>query len=176
MSNYRRVFIQNSFVFLTIISYNRRPILIQNIELLRNAFKESKEHYNYEIVACVIMPEHMHLILKTQNIKDYPQIISNIKHNFSKRLNIIPEDLSDSKIKKREKGVWHRRYFEHTIVDEMDLSKHIDYIHYNPVKHGVVLNVRDWKYSSFHNFVKKNLYQENWGCENMKDFCNLYAD
>ena len=66
-------------------------------------------------------------------------------------------------VNKGEKGVFQRRYFEHTILSEEELNKHIDYIHYNPVKHNLVKNVKDWKYSSFHKFVEQNLYDINWG-------------
>ena len=64
---------------------------------------------------------------------------------------------------KREKGIFQRRYWEHTIRDEKDLNNQINYIHYNPVKHGYVKSVKDWEYSSFHKFVKKGLYDINWG-------------
>lgn len=177
MSNYRRVFIQNSFVFLTIITHNRNPILIKNIRLLREAFKKVKELYSYEIVACAILPEHIHLILALEKIENYPKVISAVKHYFSRNINIEPKELSESKIKKREKGIWHRRYFEHTIIDELDLNKHIDYIHYNPVKHGIVKNVKDWEYSSFHKYVKNKKYDSNWGSNiDIANFIDLYND
>jgi len=163
MSNYRRVFIQNSYVFLTVITNNRSHILIKNIELLREAFRNVGRIYKYKIIACVILPEHLHIILYPENIKEYPKIISSIKHYFSANLDIKMVELSASKIKKREKGIWLRRYIEHTIVSEDDLNKHINYIHYNPVKHGYAKNVKDWEYSSFHKFVKLKNYDENWG-------------
>ena len=70
---------------------------------------------------------------------------------------------SNSKIKHREKGIWQRRYWEHQIKDEQDLQRHIDYIHYNPVKHGLVAQVKDWPYSTFHRYVQRNIYPEHWG-------------
>ena len=70
---------------------------------------------------------------------------------------------SNSKIKHREKGIWHRRYWEHQIKDQQDLQNHVDYIHYNPVKHDLVAQVKDWPYSSFHRYVQQNIYPENWG-------------
>lgn len=73
------------------------------------------------------------------------------------------EVLSTSKVRKREKGIWQRRYWEHQIQDEPDLQRHIDYIHYNPVKHGLVERVRDWPYSSFHRYVRNGSLPENWG-------------
>lgn len=155
----------------------RKPILTENIELLRNAFKKVRKHHSFEIIACVVLPEHFHLILSPEIIQDYPKIISAIKHYFSRNLDIKVDDLSESKIKKREKGVWHRRYFEHTIIDENDLNKHIDYVHYNPVKHGLVSKVKEWEYSSFHKFVKNDYYDETWGStQNVEEFGKLYDD
>lgn len=162
MSNYRRVFIQNSYVFLTIITHNRQPILIKNIELLREAFRNVGKIYSFKIVACVVLPEHIHVILYPEKIEEYPKIISSVKHYFSANLHTKATNLTESKVRKREKGIWHRRYFEHTIVGEDDLSKHLDYIHYNPVKHGLVPSVKDWEYSTFHTFVDKNAYDLHW--------------
>jgi len=177
MSNYRRVFIPNSYVFLTIITHNRAHILIDNIELLREAFRSVRKFYEFEIIACVILPEHFHVILYPKNIHEYPKIISAVKHHFSAKLKIKAVDLSPSKVKKREKGIWHRRYIEHTIICEDDLNKHIDYIHYNPVKHGLVLCPKDWEYSTFHKFVYKSMYDINWcSIENFKAFDDLYDD
>lgn len=155
----------------------RKPILTENIELLRSAFKKVRKHHSFEIIACVVLPEHFHIILSPEKIQDYPKIISAIKHYFSRNLDTKVDDLSESKIKKREKGVWHRRYFEHTIIDENDLNKHIDYVHYNPVKHGLVSKVKEWEYSSFHSFVKNGYYDETWGStQNEEDFGKLYDD
>ena len=72
---------------------------------------------------------------------------------------------------KREKGIFQRRYWEHTIRDENELNNHINYIHYNPVKHKLVQNVKDWEYSSFHKFVENNFYDKNWG--NVKEIENI---
>lgn len=113
------------------------------------------------------------MILHPQNIREYPKIISSIKHCFSRNVGqVCPTDnLLIGYKNKREKGVFQRRYFEHTIVSEEDLNNQINYIHYNPVKHGYSLNVKDWQYSSFMNYVKQNLYEENWG--SVKDINNF---
>lgn len=169
MPNYKRLFIQNSYLFLTIVTYNRNPILVDNINILRQAFKNTKKNYDFEILASVILPEHLHLIIIPKNIREYPKIIHSIKYYFSKNVQNIggivipPYVLSESKIKKGEKGIWQRRYYEHTIIDEEDLYKHLDYIHYNPVKHGVIENVKDWEFSSFDKFVEMNNYDIDWG-------------
>lgn len=175
--NYKRLFIQGSYVFLTVVTHNRKPILINNIELLRKAFKNTKKNYNFEIFAIVILPEHFHVILNPQNIHDYPKIMSSIKHYFSRNFNDVGQvcptyqkaNLNKSQniypcpTYDRNKLIWQRRYWEHTIRDEEDLYKHLDYIHYNPVKHGHTQNVKDWAFSSFEKFVEQQNYDINWG-------------
>ena len=174
MPNYHRVFIENSYIFITIRTYKRNLILIKEIDLLRESFKRAKSTYDYEIYASVILPDHMHLILIPKNIKDYPKIIFAVKYHFSRSLNIKDKNLSKSKIKKGEKGIWQRRYWEHTILNEKDLYNHLDYIHYNPIKHSHVRNVKDWEYSSFHKFVRLGYYEPKWGCQDdVKGIINL---
>ena len=163
--NYRRAFIQNSYLHIVIVSYERKPIFVSNIVILRNAFINAKRYYNFEITAICILPEHIHLLIKPQNIFEYPKIISSIKYYFSK--NVGQEcptyNLKSGYKNKREKGIFQHRYFEHTILDENDFEKQLNYIHYNPVKHNLVQNVKDWEYSSFRKFVKQGVYEENWG-------------
>jgi len=173
MPNYRRLFIPNSYLFLTIVTNNRRPILLQNIDVLRAAFKHTKNNYNFEILACVILPDHIHLLLKPENIKDYPKIVRAIKYNFSKKFNNGVSEISPLSKKATagriaippyaKKQIWQRRYWEHTIRDDEDLYKHLDYIHYNPVKHVLVKNVKDWEFSSFSKFVEMKNYDLDWG-------------
>lgn len=182
MSNYRRLFIQNSYLFLVITTNYRRPILIDNIELLRESFKHTKTIYNFEIFGCVILPDHMHLIIRPEKIEEYPKIIHAIKYSFSKKLQnggivIPPYKLSNSKLTKGDKGIWQRRYWEHTIKSDEDLYKHLDYIHYNPVKHGLVKNVKDWEHSSFKKFVEMKNYDLDWGStEDIKHIATMDYD
>lgn len=83
--------------------------------------------------------------------------------------------LSRSKIKRSERGIWQRRFYEHEIKDEADFIRHMDYLHYNPVKHGLVKNVVDWPYSSFHRYVKQGVYAEDWGNESI-GFSESFSD
>lgn len=162
--NYRRVFIQNSFVHIIITSYNRIPVFIDNIDILRQSFKNVMQIYKFEIIAICILPEHIHLIINPTDINEYPKIIFSVKHSFSKNVGQVCPTyyLKDGYKNKREKGIFQRRYYEHTIISQEELNTHIDYIHYNPVKHGHVERVKDWKYSSFYKFVKEGFYDENW--------------
>ena len=86
--NYRRVFIRNSFVHIILVSYNRKNIFIDNIELLRLSFKNAKHFFSFEIVAICVLPDHIHVILNPENIEEYPQIITSIKYYFSKNCDV----------------------------------------------------------------------------------------
>lgn len=164
--NYRRVFIQNSYVHLVILAYKRQNIFTDNIELLRCAFKNAKKYFKFEILTICVLPNHIHMILKPDNISEYPRIITSIKYYFSKNINYVGQECPTyGYMNKRERGIFQRRYYEHTIKSEDEFNNHINYIHFNPVKHGLVNAVKDWEYSSFHQFVKKGLYEVNWGSE-----------
>ena len=136
------------------------------------------QNYKFEIVAICVLPNHIHLILNPENIKEYSKIISSVKHSFSHDVGqVCPTYLcSQDNLKigyknKREKGLFQRRFYEHTILNQSELNNHINYIHYNPVKHGYVKCVKDWKYSSFHKFVEDKFYDKNW--RNPNDIENI---
>lgn len=116
----------------------------------------------YEIKAIVVLPEHLHCIwqLPPQNA-NYPQRWKEIKKYFTQGVNQAGIHLE--KNNKGEYNLWQRRYWEHTIRDERDFENHVNYIHYNPVKHGYVKRVKDWPYSSFHQYVRKEIISEDWG-------------
>ena len=162
--NYRRVFIPNSVVHIVVSTYNRRPILITNINILRQAFKEVLAHYNFEIIAVCVLPDHFHLLIRPDNIGDYPTIIKAVKYNFSKNVGLVsPTYVRAGYKNKREKGIFQRRFFEHTLMNEQEFENHVNYIHYNPVKHGLVDSVIDWQYSTFGKYLKAGLYDADWG-------------
>ena len=148
MANYKRLFLEGYSYYLTVVTYNRNPILIDNIEALRDSFRESKKYYMYDINAIVILPDHFHMIITPNNSKEYPKIIRAIKYNFSKRIN-INEEQSISRYKKGMTPIWQKRYYEHTIRDEKDYIRCLKYMKNNPIKHNLVDNIKDWKYSSF---------------------------
>ena len=161
MSNYTRVFAQGHPYFITMTTERRRPILIDNITILRQAFTNSKQYFDYSIDAICILPEHLHMIIYPKNEKDYPNIIKSIKTYFSKNYN-QSFDITESKTKKKELGIWQRRYYEHTIRNEKELEKYRNYIHYNPVKHHLSNSANEWKYSSFSKFIKNGFYTKDW--------------
>lgn len=169
--NYKRVFIDKAYVFITIVTAKRRKILIKNIDILRDSFRLTIERFNYKIHAICILPDHIHMVIEPYDITDYPKIIQQLKRYFSQKVDrtlIESYSLSESKIKRNECDIWQHRYWEHTITNLEDLYRHIDYIHYNPIKHNYVDIIKDWKYSSFNKFVKQNYYNENWANANDK--------
>ena len=163
--NYRRLFVKNSYVFITIVTAKRRKILIDNIDILRNAFKNTINSFNYEIYAICVLPDLIHMIIKPFDINDYPKIVQQVKRYFSQNIDKNTLDnysLTSGNVKRKECDIWQHKYWEHTIRDENDLNKHTDYIHYNPLKHKYVNKVSDWDYSSFKKFVQNKLYDINW--------------
>lgn len=175
---YKRIFIENSYIHVVVVTYKRNCILIKNINLLRKSFENAKHFFDFEIVAICVLPDHFHLILNPKNINEYPKIITAIKYYFSRRLNDVGVETPTYGYKnKGEKGIWQRRYFEHTIRDEEDLHRHLDYIHYNPVKHDYAQKVKDWEFSSFDKFVKMKNYDIEWGSsEDIKHIETLECD
>lgn len=164
MSNYRRYFnSSNNPVFITFVTYNRREVLLSNVQLLKDSFKQAISKFNFEIIAISILKEHCHLILVTENPSSIPSIIRAIKYYFSANINnsFVCKNLSESASKRGEKGIWQRRYYDHIIRNEEDLHKHIDYIHYNSMKHYNIAP-KDWEYSSFKKFVQSGYYNIDW--------------
>jgi len=156
---YRRIFADGYSYYLTLVTHQRKPILIDNIKQLRQAFRYSKKNYDYTIDAIVILPDHLHMIITPKRANEYPKIISNIKRAFvyqtvgrgvpTSTIKNIKTNLSPSKYKRSHAGIWQERYYEHTIRDEKNLLEKMEYIKNNPIKHALVEDIKDWKYSSF---------------------------
>jgi putative transposase len=167
--NYRRINMPGGTFFFTVVTYSRLKLFDfkENIDLLRQSFSLVMRRHPFKIVAIVALPEHIHCIWTLpENDGDYPTRWRLIKNYFSHNLSMEPEfTISASRKSKREKVVWQRRYWEHLIRDESDLRMHIEYIHYNPVRHELVKSPMDWPYSSFHRYVKQGLYPADWGTD-----------
>ncbi len=151
---YRRVYVEGGCYFFTLALADRKSdLLVQNINHLRAAFKTVKQNHPFEIDAIVVLPDHLHCLWTLpRNDFDYSMRWSLIKAHFSRRITKT-ELIKSSRIKRGERGIWQRRFWEHTIRDEKDFYNHIEYIHHNPVKHGYVSNAKDWPYSSIHQFA-----------------------
>ncbi|KAF0192028.1 MAG: hypothetical protein FD165_1362 [Gammaproteobacteria bacterium] len=163
MTNYRRTFIPGGSYFFTIAVAERSSrLLTDNIGLFRRAVADVKRELPFELIAMVVLPEHLHCVWTLPDgDADYPTRWKKIKAAFSRG---IPkgERRSASRIAKGERGLWQRRYWEHTLEDEDDLRRHVDYIHYNPVRHGHVRCVKEWPYSTFHRDVREGIYPADW--------------
>ena len=163
MPNYRRYRVTGGCYFFTVNLLNRKnTLLVDHIDLLRKSVRECKQNHPFHINAWVVLPEHMHCIWTLpEGDHDYSNRWKIIKMEFSKG---IPNNESRSKIriKRGERGIWQRRFWEHAIRDDKDYATHIDYLHFNPVKHGWAKNVIDWPYSSFHRYLNKGIYPADW--------------
>ncbi|MCP3385243.1 MULTISPECIES: transposase [unclassified Bradyrhizobium] len=163
MTSYRRNFVPGGSFFFTVNLLDRRQsLLTANIDLLRAAFREVRQRHPFTIDAIVVLPEHLHTVwTMPDGDADFAMRWRQIKAAFSRSL-VTKEPVSASRSSKAERGIWQRRYWEHTIRDEEDYARHIDYVHINPVKHGLVNRVRDWAPSSFHRQVELGAYPEDW--------------
>jgi putative transposase len=170
MTNYRRNFAAGSSFFFTVnLAERRLRLLTEHIDELRSAFRETRRHHPFTIDAMVVLPDHLHAVwTMPEGDADFATRWWLIKSAFSRSLT-SGERISDSRAAKGERGIWQRRYWEHTIRDQNDLTRHIDYTHINPVKHGLVPRVRDWPYSSFHRMVKIGSYPEDWAGDASND-------
>lgn len=168
MSRYRRTNIPNASYFFTLVTYRRRPILCD--ELIRNALRTAIESVRrkrpFIIDAWVLLPDHLHCIWTLpEGDADFSTRWMMIKREVSIvcRENYHRPDLMNaSKNQHRESTIWQRRFWEHQIRDADDYSRHVDYIHFNPVKHGNVQTVIEWPYSTFHRYLRNGIYASDW--------------
>ncbi|HEV3302727.1 MAG TPA: transposase [Planctomycetaceae bacterium] len=169
MPNYRRVYVPGGTYFFTCVAHRRRPILTTNLgrRCLRKALKAIANDHPFNILAIVLLPDHWHTAWSLPPGDDrYALRWMRIKEEFTEAWLAgggleLPQ--SASRARHRQRGVWHKRYWEHTVRDEADLERCVTYIHWNPCKHKLVARVRDWKWSSFHRFVREGEYDLEWG-------------
>jgi putative transposase len=161
VANYRRSLVPGGSFFFT-LSNRGSALLTEKIDVLRLAFRLVASDHPFSLDAVVILPEHLHCIwtLPTGD-PDFATRWRLIKTEFSKKIAAI-DRRSSSRVSKGERGIWQRRYWEHTIRDERDFARHCDYIHFNPVKHGHAARA-DWPFSSFKKFVRSGMYPMDWG-------------
>lgn len=160
---YRRADIKGASYFFTVNLANRKSsALMDNINALRESIRTVKIRHPFKIDAMVIMPDHLHAIFTLpEGDNDYAKRWSLIKSGFSRQIPKI-ENISPSRASKGERGIWQRRYWEHCIRDDNDYEAHVNYIHYNPVKHGYVQHAVDWPYSSIHQYIKNGYINREW--------------
>jgi len=159
MSNYHRYYKKGGIYFFTVVTYKRQKLFDNGrfIEMLRKSFRAVMEKRPFVLDAIVVLPDHLHCIWQLPaGDDDYSTRWMLIKKNISSAL-------KSNKNHRGEKFVWQRRFWEHWLRDDKDWRCHMDYIHYNPVKHGYVNKPLNWKYGSFRQAVSKGLYVEHWG-------------
>jgi putative transposase len=164
MPNYIRAKFQGGYYFFTVVTYQRAKLFRTELArcCLREAIEKTRLRRSFEIVAFCLLFDHLHCIWKLPEADaDFSIRWSSIKGQFSKKylsLSGRRKQVSLSRARKGEVRIWQRRFWEHQIRDENDLQCHIDYIHYNPVKHGLVQRVKDWPWSTYHRYVKEGFY------------------
>ena len=164
MSHYRRSHIPGGTYFFTLTLADRSSaLLVDEIDRLRAIYSDTQRKMPFETLAICVMPEHLHAVWALPpHDADYSRRWSRIKAGFSRGLQ-ASVNVSPSKLAKRERGIWQRRFWEHQIRDEDDLQRHVDYVYFNPVKHGLVRRVVDWPHSSFHRDVGRGWLPADWG-------------
>ena len=155
---YRRAQVPGGTFFFTVVTHQRARLLCDgtNPELIDGAFEYANEGRPFRVDAFVLLPDHLHCI----------RTLPEGDGNFSTRWRLIKAYFSrrcKERLAGRLSGVWQPRFWEHTIRDDRDFKQHVDYIHYNPVKHGLVSSPRDWPYSTFHEYASRGLYDIDWG-------------
>ena len=164
MPNYIRAKFEGGYYFFTVVTCNRKRLFHTELarRCLREAIEKTRSRRPFETIAFCLLFDHLHCIWKLpENDADYSKRWSSIKGLFSRAYSNVSRkhrQVSSSRVRKGEVCIWQRRFWEHQIRDEQDLQHHIDYIHYNPVKHGFVQRIEDWPWSTYHKFVREGFY------------------
>ncbi|MFO0891727.1 MAG: transposase [Isosphaeraceae bacterium] len=169
MPSYRRWSMPGGTFFLTVVTYCRRPTFSdpEQVSRLRLTLREVMREAPFRIVAGVVLPDHVHFLWTLpRGDGDFSSRVGRMKARFTRSSGraAAGADVSRSRRRHREADVWQRRFWEHTILDEVDLERHADDIHYNPVRHGLVTCPHLWPHSSFSRWVRSGHYPNEWGC------------
>lgn len=170
MSDYRRYFVPGGTYFFTLVSYDRQPRFASAdaVQRLRDAVRLVQRESPFQFLAAVVLPDHMHFLWTLPlGDADYSRRIGRIKVLFTQSDSERGRQrsaLSASRLKHRESDVWQRRFWEHAIDDAEELEAYLDYIHYNPVKHGFARCPHTWGASSFRRWINEGQYESSWGC------------
>ncbi|MGO4701623.1 REP-associated tyrosine transposase [Dyella sp. 2RAB6] len=163
---YRRARTPGGTFFFTLNLADRSShLLVDRIDMLRHAVRATLRGHPLTAVAWAVMPDHMHAIWTLpEGDSDYSTRWMLIKQRFSRAMQ-PDEAIGSSRRKKSERCIWQRRYWEHEIRSQRDLTRHIDYVHINPVKHGYTARASDWPYSSIHRYIRQGVLTEDWACD-----------
>ncbi|MBO1531258.1 transposase [Psychrobacter sp. F1192] len=172
MRTYIRDKAKGGTYFLTMNLSNRKSeLLTKHINEFRQAYRLTKQNHDFQLNAMVLLLDHVHMLITLAEDSDnYAVIIASIKTHFSRQIKKSDSEvINHSRIRRRERGIWQRRFWEHRIRDELDYQRHMDYIHYNAVKHGYAERSIDWPYSTFQKYVEKGFYSSDWGGESVSE-------
>lgn len=175
MPEYRRSILEGGTFFFTVVTYNRRPILTTPIarEILHSAWITVQERFPFNTDAVCLLPEHIHCIWTLpEGDSNFPVRWKEIKRLFTRDYLYqvgLGKFRNKSHQKQGEATIWQRRFWEHTIRNQEDFARHIEYIFFNPVKHGLVERVSEWPWSSFHRFVRQGFYPVEWGGSEVRE-------
>jgi putative transposase len=171
MPDYRRYRVPGGTYFFTVNLLERRTdLLVRHIDSLREAVARTRAERPFHIDGWVVLPDHVHCVLTLPpGDDDFSNRIKAIKIRFVRAVGPV-ERRSSVRVTRRERGIWQRRFWEHAIRDQDDYARHMDYLHFNPVKHGYVTAVAEWPYSTFHRLAREGVYPRSWGSEGIADF------
>jgi putative transposase len=173
---YRRAFVPGGSFFFTLVTEKRRPLLasVEAVSVLRQAFRTVQSTRPFELDAIVVLPDHLHCIWTLPpGDADFSTRWRLIKTWFTKHCDpALRRKPSSIQSKRHEQALWQHRYWEHMLRDEMDFERHVEYIHYNPVKHGHAASPMEWPHSSFRRYVEDGIYEADWGQGSM-DFADI---
>lgn len=154
MTNIRRYFSEGNVYFLTHVTHNHTPLLVDHFGLWHQAIDIISQVSSFDIIAWVVLPDHVHLLVDPGE-ENLSLLMRRLKLSFS--------SLYRRQADLRYGRAWENRFWDHVIRNQDDMNRHIDYIHYNPVKHGLVTDPFAWKRSSFHDYHDRGYYQRDWG-------------
>ena len=155
---YRRMYVSGGSYFFTVVTQGRRPVFSSPdvVALLRETMRLVRQEHPFTVDAMVVLPDHLHCIWTLPpHDMDYSLRWRLLKSSFSRQFG--------KRYGAAQAKIWQQRYWEHLIRDALDLSRHIDYIHYNPVKHGYVSTPVEWPYSSLHKYIHEGIFSSDWG-------------
>ncbi len=166
MPNFRRWRVPGGSYFFTVnLLIRSQRLLVEHIDILRAAFREVRAAHPFTIDAIVILPDHLHAVWTLPpGDEEFSMRWRQIKSAFSRALPKT-ESRSRSRTRRNERGIWQRRFYEHVIRDDDDYAAHVDYAHFNPVKHRLVERPIDWPYSSLHRYIRDGILPPEWGTD-----------
>ncbi|TDY04224.1 REP-associated tyrosine transposase [Thiohalophilus thiocyanatoxydans] len=153
MGQIRRYHVADIPVFITAVCHNRYPYLKPetNKQLILSVMREVKVEMDYRMLGYVILDNHFHWIIKPEGSNDFSRIMQSVKLRFTRRA------------QQNDHRIWQRRFWDHLIRDEADLHQHLDYIHFNPVKHGYSASPMEYNWSSYGEYLRRGYYSPDWG-------------